>query len=177
MRFHTLLKCGMVAASLLAVQAKAAFIEGEMGYSTELDATQQWSANIDLDSVTIGHGEVDFGVGDLAPLPSELIAPVTFNYDASFEALTIWEAGEFSFELKSVTLIYESSDILLLTGAGLIHSSNSNYESTAAQWQFSGNIFTYSAGTIATPTIVPVPAGLWLFASALGGLFLSRFKK
>jgi hypothetical protein len=166
----------MVAAALFVTQVNAAFIDGQMGYSTQFDPAMLWDVNPLTRTVTIGHGEVDTGVGDLALLPTELIAPVVFNYGASFVPLTLWTAGDFSFELQSVVFHYESNDFLALSGRGIIYSSNPNFESTAAAWQFTGNVFTYSAGTIATPTIVPVPAALWLFASAIGALCLSRFK-
>lgn len=181
MEINNLVKsCSIAAVFFFVGQTQAAvvapFVSGEMGYSTESSPSVIWQFDAAADTITIGNAQVDIGANDLSLLPSELIAPVSFNYGVGFVPLEIWNTGGFSFVLETVTALFEFGSFLVLEGDGIIYSNTGDFLATSASWEFSGNNLTFSAATIAQPAVVPVPAAFFLFASAVLTLPLARLK-
>ena len=159
-----------VAASVAFTSAtSAAYVSGEMGYSTEPVVASGWSYDGVNDLLNTDAGQVEVVGGDLAVLlGTSIVQPAQIDYSGNVGSQIIWTAGDFFFELQSVTVLYEFGNFLGLVGQGQIFTRSGTYEATDARWEFSGNYLTYSAATIAEPpAVVPVPAAAWLFGSAL----------
>jgi len=75
--------CSIAAAFFFVGQTQAAVVtpsvSGEMGYSTESSPSVVWQFDSAAYTITIGNAQVDIGIDNLSLLPSELIAPVSFN--------------------------------------------------------------------------------------------------
>ena len=77
--------------------------------------------------------------------------------------------GGWSFELTSLNIIDQASDLLTLKGAGRL--SGNGFDATDATLSFSTrSLNSYDMSIETVITTVPVPAAVWLFGSGLLGL-------
>jgi hypothetical protein len=99
---------------------------------------------------------------------------------ASLLAFQSYPVGALTFDLLSVAVLFQSSNVLALGGAGVFHMAG--FDATNGTFNFSGNgassTFSFSASQGAT-TAVPEPASLLALAVGLfaGGGYLRRRMK
>lgn len=156
-------------ASVVSVGANAAKISGSLGYSSAVGSG--WSFDETTNTVNIGEGIVDLATGDLAGLIGDNIAAVSFIYDPFVSPETLWTLNDgvttFEFELTNIDTYIEFGSFLLIDGKGTI--SAAGFETTNFNWEFTGQSFTFSAGTIEAPepgTLALLGAGMLALAAA-----------
>lgn len=162
----TKLMAGICLAAVSSSASSAALISGQLAYSAAPGGTA-WSFDPGATpkTVTVGEGEVDSVTGDLASTISigDSIAPVSFDYAPFTPTVTVWSLGGFTFDLGSVTVLFEDASNLLLEGAGVV--SGNGFASTGFTWTFTGNTGTFSAVTVSEPASLAL-AGLGLLGLA-----------
>lgn len=160
--------------SIVSMTVNAATINGSFGIGGALTATLA-PLGADLSDVTAislssVFGSAVNGVGDASN--------VTF-FSAGAGGSTVSLAGlvpnvfftieGWSFELTSLSIIDQASDLLTLKGAGRL--SGNGFDTTDAIWSFSTrSLNSYDMSIETVITAVPVPAAVWLFGSGLLGL-------
>jgi hypothetical protein len=161
--------------------ASAVPITGSIGFTgdyTVLGGTSLADATgIDIigDDATVT-GTVDGSFAD-AGITSGDVA--TYN-DFSIGIVPIddlWSIGDFSFDLATMVIEYQSSNLLALSGTGIISSTDSNLDATAGGWTFTANSFgsnfTFSSSTGSSGS-VPEPASVLLMSIGLIGIGVFR---
>lgn len=160
--------------SILSMMVNADTIDGSFGIGGALTATMA-PLGTDLSDVTAislssVFGSAVNGIGDASN--------VTF-FSAGAGGSTVSLAGlvpnafftieGWSFELTSLSIIDQESDLLTLKGTGRL--SGNGFDATDAIWSFSTrSLNSYGMSIETVITTVPVPAAVWLFGSGLIGL-------
>ena len=129
----------------------------------------------DATGLTFGGGTVIIGSDDFA---GQVGGSVTLN-DLSLTGVTadpfFTMAGGLSFTITGFTLDLQTENALNWTATGFW--SLAGFDDTAGIFVFTGDslndVFTYSTAG----SVVPVPAAVWLFGSALLGLGAMRRRK
>lgn len=172
MKYSAMMKMvmlGTVMFSLNTGVANAALITGSMG----LTGSYSTMGGIDLSDDTIlqlGSVTGTSGTGDIGSTvsfgASGSINMVGFSFASFTPVVDVFTIGGWQLDLTSLTIIDQTSDILTLSGSGLL--SGNTFDNTGVNWTFSAN----SSGSSysMTVTAVPVPAAIWLFGSGLLGL-------
>jgi hypothetical protein len=173
----------IVVASGLALSAHAALITGMLNIA----GTANYDAPIgSATMITLfenAHVEAGANTGDFAGIPANsavaMMAPYVFN--PSTPNPSLWSVGGFTFNLQSTTIVFQSSDGIILTGSGII--SGNGFDPTPGEWSFSqqkgsGTRLSFSGTTEA----LPAPDGgmtLALLGAGLAGLaaFRAKFAK
>jgi hypothetical protein len=107
--------------------------------------------------------------GDFAAIPANVAVTMTSPYvfNPSTATPNLWSVAGFTFDLLSTTIIFQSSNGILLTGSGII--SGNGFDPTPGEWSFSqqkgsGTTLSFSATTEAIPdggmTLALLGAGL-----------------
>ena len=78
------------------------------------------------------------------------------NFTLGGSTTNLWSIGGFSFDLTSMVINYQATNLLALSGSGIITSTNSNLDPTSGGWTFTANSgggnFTFSSSTVPEPT-------------------------
>ena len=179
----------LLLAMALASTAVAVPITGSIGFAGSYTATNGSSifdggTQVALDLATFidikddtakvtGTVDGDFAstisAGDIATYNDFKISP--FNSVSG-----LWNIGGFTFDLNTLNIVAQTSNILALSGTGMISSTDVNLDNTFGEWTFtanaSGTNFTFSSGT------APAPGIALLIGLGLAGIGLTRrFRK
>jgi len=154
--------------------ANAVSITGSIGFtgtyihngSTLADATAIIStSSVEVTGVVTG-SFADEGIAD-----GTAATYSGFTFNPTGPVADLWSVGSFTFDLTSMVVEFQSSSTLLMSGSGVVSSTDANLEDSFMEWTFSanqagGNLNSSSSAEAA----VPVPAAVWLFGSGLLGL-------
>lgn len=173
MMVRTILKMVMLSAMAfgLNIGVASAAIIGSMGltgiYSTSGGTDQSNDTTLILNTLITGTDEFDNGLGvTFGETGTVNVSNFLFSPESSFIPVSnVFVIEGLHLDLTSLTIVDQLADILTLTGNGVLSNGS---ESTAATWEFSGNVVGTSYSM--TVTAVPVPAAVWLFGSGLIGL-------
>ena len=156
--------------SILSIGVHAQTIDGSFGIFGGL-STITTPGGTDLASVTdISLSTVwGDGLGDGNTID---VTDNSMGAGGSVESLTAALTGNtfftiegWSFELTSLNIVTQESNLLKLDGTGVL--SGGSFDPTNAVWKFSAISMNSYNMSVAT---VPVPAAVWLFGSGLLGL-------
>ena len=158
------------------LSAGAIMIQGEISFTGSFSPTGgsglgsatglTFSNPIGVESVT----------GHFAPLNGgeAFFSSITFN-PITLPSVALWTAsvssGTYSFDLVDLSVEFQSSSFLLLSGAGTLHAPN--LDATAGSWHLSANSggasFSFSSDTSNTSQTghMPEPTGAVLFGVGL----------
>ena len=142
--------------------ASASLIQGQIVFTGSV-----WSH--DGTTLTILDETIHSGAGDLAFETSVVLNDLAYNPFVPLAPL--WETDNFTFSITTLVIDLEDATHLSLTGFGILADKNGILEDTAGTWDFSGGIVNWSSATV-----VPVPAAVWLFGTAVLGLVGIRRK-
>jgi len=183
---NKLLKLSLVVFSgILSLNVNAVQMYGSLGYGTAVTpVNSSWVATslasaTGLDFDNADNADVDSVSGDFAAYVS--IGDDVTMTDFQFNPLSpdpvspLWSVGGFSFDLESVSIDFQSSTFLALSGTGV--ATGNGFDPTPGIWYLSvnpaGGTFNFSSGTT-----VPEPASLAIISLGLLGLgFASRRRK
>jgi hypothetical protein len=165
-------------------QAKAAQINGLLNIegTATFDTTSLGSASsvVSFDAVTVGGGNTgDF----LAVAPGTAVAmasPYVFNPSTSTPLL--WSVGGFTFSLTASSVDFQTNTFLAISGTGIILGGG--FDPTPGVWAFTSQApdgmshptFTFSAGTVAVPSVPEGGMTVALLGAGLIGLVFFRAK-
>jgi len=175
--------------ALLAVNATAIPIQGEIGFAGAFAPT----GGTGLDDATgVSFPYIFLGVAgasdDFLPVLGLRASFNSFVFDPTLNPSPVeplWTVTNtdlsitFSFDLYTVAVDLQNEDYLVLSGTGILHSSNEVLEDTPGLWNFTGNtisgsVFSFSSNTAS----VPDADIMLLLGPALIGLgLISRKKK
>jgi hypothetical protein len=138
---------------------------------------------------TGGSTSVNSATGDfttLSPFPvMGTIKDIQFSPLADRSGLgyvtDFWTVGGFAFELTDLTVVFQNSTFIGLTGNGIV--TGGGYDATFGSWTLSGQtssgagLFSWSSTGAATGTAVPEPSALALLGIGLVGVGVVRFRK
>ena len=154
--------------------ASAVPITGSIGfngaYTTDsgdlLSATKIFITDATVDGVVTG-SFADAGItdGDVAAYSDFVFAPAG-------AVAAIWKVGGFTFDLNAMSVDFQSSALLGLSGTGMISKDDASLDAVFGTWTFTanktGSNFTFSSGT------APEPAMVLLLATGLIGFGFAR---
>ncbi len=173
-KFLALALCGL---GLLAIgsTAQAAPITGEIHFAGLWAPTggSGTATATGIDFTTSGFQVILDGTGNYAGLTGVGVAFANFTFTPFAGPLApLWSFSnggvDYSFDLTSVAVSFQSPTQLDLVGSGVLHATG--FDDIAADWDFTGNagsvIFSFSADNVA----VPEPTTVGLLALGLAGL-------
>ena len=170
----------IVVASGLAVSAHATLITGMLNIAGTANYDKPIGSATMITLFENTHVEQGANTGDFASIaantPVTMIAPYIFN--PSTPNPMLWSVAGFTFNLLSTTIVFQSSDGIILTGSGII--SGNGFDPTPGEWSFSqqkgsGTRLSFSGTTEA----LPAPDGgmtLALLGAGLMGVVAFRAK-
>ena len=168
-RSATHLFATMLLAVLVSSPALAAPITGEIGFTGQY-ATSGGTDQSDDTTISFSSVEVETASGSFTAIDGASATFYTLDFGTPTLPLQpLWDSTlnlvTFSFDLESVTVVFQDINFLLLSGAGTLHGTN--FEDTPGTWNLSANTlgaeFTFSSNTAA----VPEPSGVLLFSAGL----------
>lgn len=178
----------VVALSIFAVAgtASAVPISGSIGFTGSYFIWDQDTSSA-TNSFTIGEevritsaevtGSVTGSFSAEGITSSSLVAYSDITYNPTSAIAGLWNVGSFTFDLNSMSVDFISASNLILSGSGIITSTDAGLNDSYGNWNFSAN----SAGTNFTwssSSAVPAPLTVYLLGSGLLGLVgIARRKK
>jgi len=164
-----------IATAFVAGTANAAFVVGDITMSGDFAPTGGTGLG---DATGIDFIGDDFTVDDTnGDFSGILTGDIGFYQDFQFNPLfpspvdPLWAIGGFEFTLASVSIDFQSSIVIALSGTGTI--SGNGFDDTVGSWILTGNaagsLFNFSAGNT-----VDEPAALALVGLGLLGFGLRR---
>lgn len=167
-----LLAIGLIA---LTGSVSAVPITGSIGFTG--DYTHDGSDLSDATTIFITSaavaGVVDGSFADEGIVAGDLASYSDFTFDPAGAQANIWSVGSFSFDLNIMNVDFQSSNLLALSGTGMIKSTDANLDDTFGEWTFTAN----SAGsnfTFSSSTAAPEPGIALLLGAGLIGFGVSR---
>ncbi len=146
-----------------------------MGGSSLADATTidflEWTGSDYVSGTSGGTFSVAGVSGDFAAMinPFTLGSINDFSFVAPFSPVTpLWEMGGFLFDLTMVTVVEQTSTILILRGAGDVYGNG--FDTTDGSWLLTANTILGSTFSWSATTAVPESMTLILFGIGLLGL-------
>ena len=91
------------------------------------------------------------------------------NFTLGAPTSNLWSIGGFNFDLTKMVIDFQSSNLLALSGIGIITSTNSNLDPTPGGWTFTANSFG-SNFTFSSSAGVPEPTTAMLLGIGLLGV-------
>ena len=121
--------------------------------------------NFDVDDANGDFAAAGLSQGDAGSIGDFQFAPFA-------GPIALWTIDGFTFVLESVMIVAQNSDFLALLGTGVVQAAgfDDTQASLALTANRAGGLYNFSAGI----SNVPVPAAVWLFASALLSLGFRR---
>lgn len=169
-------KCAAVCVVLaaFAMPASAALIVGDLTFSGNWLRADGSGLGTTTGLLFPGNDfDVDGANGDYSGIAvGDAGAINDFNFDLSGGSISLLSIAGFDFQLDTVAVVFQTDTILLLEGTGIV--SGNGFDPTVASFVLSANVDGSLRNFSAGITSVPVPAGLWLFASALAALGFRR---
>ena len=177
MKSHLLGACCVCLFALgIVTSANAALVSGDIsltGGFTPVDASQlpiNLGAATGIDFSTFA--TVDSATADFAGTAGHNATMGDFQFSPSLtpNPVPIWAVDGFTFDMTSVSVVFQNNNFLLLSGSGTV--SGNGFDATKGIWNFSGQTATQLtfSWSSSSATVVPVPAAAWLFGSGLLGL-------
>ena len=182
--------------TLMAGQASAATVTGTIEFQVAFQNVLESSVIVGVDFGSLSptfqpadgvfdndpsKGVVFLSSGDFAAAgigPGSLIDLIDFRFDLSTPGPYAM-VGTFDFFMTAIVPSGATSGTAMndFTGSGFLQDGSGTYDDTLVDWSFNANTNTFAVvGLSSTGNPVPIPAGIWLFASAMGGLLLARRK-
>ena len=169
--------------SFTSISAFSAVITGSLGIGGAYNATGG-SGLADATDFTIDTVVANVGSGELLSGFNFALNPGVGGAGVSLDSFAavdnILAIGGWQLDLTSLVIEDQSSTLLDLSGSGVI--SGNGYDATIVDWTMTAQSTTsysmaiISTGVVTSTTTIPVPAGVWLFGSALLGLGVIRRK-
>lgn len=159
-----------------ALPASAGFIEGALTIAGDFAPTGGDSLS-DATGISFPGNDFhvygasfDFADAGIGPGSLGAIADFAFS-DLDGGSIDLWSIAGFTFNLQTIRVVLQNSQILVATGRGSV--SGNGFDPTMGSWNITANslggLFSFSSGTS-----VPVPATLLLFGLGFAGLMAAR---
>ncbi len=180
MKFITRKFLAIAALTLIASTASAVPITGEIGFGGIWTPTGG-TGTADATGIQINFAVVLAATGDMAPTTGQSVTYTPFTFDPFVPVAPLWSVTgtngvDYSFDLDTVNVDFQSATELNLSGTGVLRADG--FDDTFGTWNFSGNnqvLFTFSAN--AAPRLVPEPGALALFGLGFAGFVVARRRR
>ena len=150
---------------------------GELGFtgSFETDTGNVGTAT----ALSFPTASIDQATGDFVGIPLGDVEFTDFTFSPTLDPdpVTLWNQGDFSFDMTSVSIDFQNSSFLFLSGAGTLKGEG--FTDTPGLFNFSGNtlgaLFTFSAGNANDDAHAPEPTSLLIWGGLIAaGLMVKR---
>jgi len=159
---------------------------GQAFFDTNSLATATQVMNFRASDGTNGHADVTQANGDFANTVNtgdKATFPNVYTFNPSSPTSPLWTVGGFTFNLTSSTVVFQSSQFLIVKGTGFL--TGNGFDETPGTWAFTSqqadgsnqDSFSFSANTSAQPGQVPDGGStVALLGAALVGVAAIRRK-
>lgn len=145
----------MVVAAGFALSAQATLITGMLNIAGTANYDHPIGSATMVTLFQNAHTE-GANTGSFSAIPANVAVTMTSPYvfNPSTPTPNLWSVAGFTFDLLSTTIVFQSSNGILLTGSGII--SGNGFDPTKGQWSFSqqkgtGTRLSFSATTEVVP--------------------------
>jgi hypothetical protein len=168
------LTIGVLSCGLFSQQAQATAITGNINFAGSVQFNGPLKTATAVTAWINPHAEAG-NAGDFAGIlmNTAVSMSASWTFGPSTPTPGLWSVGGFTFDLLTSTVVFQSSQGVLITGSGIV--SGNGFENTAMDWSFtsqkSGNTtFSFSANGTAVPDGGSAVALLGIALTGIEGL-------